>query len=146
MNIKVTSLDSLIDSLTIRGERLIRDAYDKRNRDFTTRTGNLRDSYGSAVYLRGELIEKSIRTLSPIAQQRRNGLSGAEEIQSFLREYRPNGGGLTLVVASTMPYSSILEEGGGNLSRSYRVIRGIEDKMQVIAKEYKGTWSYKKIS
>ena len=44
----------LIDELAEDGRKAIQTAYE--NRDFTNRTYNLHDSYGSAVYYNGVLV------------------------------------------------------------------------------------------
>lgn len=63
MAVKKTSyfVNQLIQDLTIEGEKAMIEAYNKR--DFTNRTYNLYDSYGSAVYLNGRLLKYTIRYL-----------------------------------------------------------------------------------
>lgn len=66
---------SVVDYLTKEGERIIKNAY--RLREWDNRTWNLKDSYGSAVYVYGNLQPDSIRFLSPEpeANYRRNDKS-----------------------------------------------------------------------
>ena len=62
----------VIEFLTEQGERIIKEAYNRRN--WKNQTYNLQDSYGSAVYKNGYLIRKSIRYISstPQANYRKN--------------------------------------------------------------------------
>ena len=52
-------IKALISQLADDGEKAIREAYE--GREFTNRTYNLHDSYGSAVYYNGTLVKGSIR-------------------------------------------------------------------------------------
>ena len=52
-------IKALISQLADDGEKAIRQAYE--GREFTNRTYNLHDSYGSAVYYNGNLVKSSIR-------------------------------------------------------------------------------------
>lgn len=62
----------VIEFLTLQGERIIKDAYNRRG--WHNRTYNLHDSYGSAVYKNGSLLTSTIRFVSkaPQADFRRN--------------------------------------------------------------------------
>ena len=52
-------IDNLISQLARDGEQALHDAY--YGRGFNNRTYNLHDSYGSAVYYNGVLVNSSIR-------------------------------------------------------------------------------------
>lgn len=120
-----------IDSLASIGEEAIKEAYSTR--EFTNRTFNLKDSYGSAVYLDGQLLKETIRYIGPSeAKVKRYGLSGREEIYKFFNEYSPNNKGCDVVVAASMPYARELELGLG-LKHKYRVIVGAREILERIA-------------
>lgn len=127
------------------GLRLLKEAY--LTADFESETGNLFDSFGCAVYYNGELWPNSISTLTPTATTPKEWygtlISGEEEIEQYLRNYRPRARGLTLVLAAAMPYYSVLEAGGGKngipqLTRKYKVITGANALMRDIARKYQG--------
>ena len=156
-------IDELIDYLADRGEAAIAIAY--RHRDFTNRTYNLHDSYGSAVYYNGRLIKRSIRYIGPekYTQGIYTGwewtksrsmpdfrgtrylkgdqidMTGREEVMDFFSQYTPTKSGMQLVVVAAMWYASVLEKGGGNLKRKYRVISGAQTEMDKIVSELGGT-------
>ena len=50
-------------------------------------------------------------------------------------------GVIDLAVVATMPYAKILEDGGGNLKQSYRVISMSFQKLQNLSNKYNGTVS-----
>ena len=117
------------------GEKAIKVAYDDRG--FTNRTFNLKDSYGSAVYLDGQLLEDTIRFIgAPEAKKKRLGKSGREEINNFFKGYSPQAKGYEIVVVATMPYAGILEQGGGRLKNKYHVMVGARSLMERIAAQY----------
>lgn len=62
----------VIDFLTEQGERIIKEAYRRRN--WKNRTYNLQDSYGSAVFRNGVLLRNTIRYVSepPLAKASKN--------------------------------------------------------------------------
>lgn len=164
-NLKDRFLNQLIDELTSEGYTAILQAY--YTRDFTNRTYNLHDSYGSAVYYNGRLIKKSIRYVG--AEKYSTGIytgwewmnsrsvpnfrgvrymkgdqidmTGREEVMDFFSQYTPPKKGLQLVVIAAMWYANVLEKGGGNLRRKYRVISGARTIMDELAAKYGGTVS-----
>ena len=121
------------------GMRAVIETYETA--EFTTRTGNLADSYGSAVYLDGELIYDSIFFFEPTATTPRQwygeAISGHQEMIEYFRNFKPRSKGLSLILIAAMPYTDILEGGKGFLRRKYRVISGANSIMQEIANKYK---------
>lgn len=132
---------AMVDELAEQGGKLVRAAFNTR--EYTNRTFNLHDSYGSAVYYKGHLQQNSIRTMENLAKEPKKWygvpLRGASEITDFLREYRGTSKGFELIVVAAMPYASILEQGEGNLKRKYKVISGIEGDMKMLASKYGGS-------
>lgn len=128
------------------GMRAVIEAYETA--EFTTRTGNLADSYGSAVYLDGELIYDSIFFFEPTATTPRQwygeAISGHQEMIEYFRNFKPRSKGLSLILIAAMPYTDVLEKGYGagpkrtfSLKRKYKVISGANTIMRNIANKYK---------
>ena len=120
--------------LATEGGKLILQAVNSR--DYTHRTYNLHDSYGSAVYLNGKLVEKSVMLLGSKATKAKSykgsKLKGSEEIMKYFRSYKPKSA-IELVVAAAMPYGVVLEKGGGGLRHKYKVISGINTEVGNLA-------------
>lgn len=120
--------------LATEGGKLILQAVNSR--DYTHRTMNLHDSYGSAVYLNGKLVEKSVMLLGSKATKAKSykgsKLKGSEEIMKYFQSYKPKSE-LELVVAAAMPYGVVLEKGGGGIRRKYKVISGINTEVGNLA-------------
>ena len=123
----------------------------------------MRDSYGSAVYYNGQLQKRTIRYLGPEMGTSKSGLTtnwvwdkprsmpdwrgerritgdyiqmrGRDEIMDFFERYKPATNALHLVVVAAMWYANVLEKGGGNLKRKYKVISGAKDVMQMVQRE-----------
>lgn len=130
----------IIKSLADEGGRIIEEAY--KTRGFTNRTGNLHDSYVSAVFLNGRLQKDTIRyvgsEMSSTYREYPNSIvggeveakKGREEANKFLAEYqfsKGRQGGVVLVIAATMFYSNIVE------SRGYRVLSQVQWELDRIA-------------
>ena len=132
-------IKALISQLADDGEKAIREAYE--GREFTNRTYNLHDSYGSAVYYNGTLVECSIRYVgAEMAEE--DERYGRNEVNDFFANYRPkNRKGIDLVIVAAMFYADILEEGKGRLKRKYKVIAEGEDYMKNLATHFRGTLS-----
>ena len=139
--IKVDELQKdIIGTLAKYGEKIINMAY--ATRTFENRTGNLHDSYVSAVFVNGNLQKDTIRyvgeEMSNVAREydmMSNGdpeqRNGREEAKLFLSKFqfaegRPNG--IVLVVAATMFYAGILESPKFN----YLVISQVNQEMEAI--------------
>lgn len=132
-------IKALISQLANDGERAIHEAYE--GREFTNRTYNLHDSYGSAVYYNGTLVKSSIRYVgAEMAEE--DDRYGRNEVNDFFANYRPNNRkGIDLVIVAAMFYADILEEGKGRLKRKYKVIAEGEDYMKNLATHFRGTLS-----
>ena len=132
-------IKALISQLADDGEKAIREAYE--GREFTNRTYNLHDSYGSAVYYNGTLVKSSIRYVgAEMAEE--DDRYGRNEANEFFSNYRPkNRKGIDLVIVAAMFYADILEEGKGRLKRKYKVIAEGEDYMKNVATHFRGTLS-----
>lgn len=165
-SLKDTFVNQLIDELAEEGFAAINLAY--RHRDFTNRTYNLHDSYGSAVYYNGKLIKRTVRYVGEEKNNNDTGyfmgtnwrwrhqkslpdfrgdrywkddpirMTGRTEVMDFFSEYTPPKKGLQLVVVAAMWYANVLEEGGGNLKRKYRVISGARSALDKIVAEIGG--------
>ena len=131
---RLFDINKFVDMLSDEGGKLILQAVNSR--DYTHRTYNLHDSYGSAVYLNGKLVEKSVMLLGSKATKAKSykgsKLKGSEEIMKYFQSYKPKSE-LELVVAAAMPYGVVLEKGGGGLRRKYKVISGINTEVGNLA-------------
>jgi hypothetical protein len=130
---KDKALKLMIDELTMYGEMVIQEAFKTANFN-KKRTQNLRDSYASAVFYEGKMVNGTMRTLgSPLAlvDKKWHGrkVRGRNEATRFLRnDYKPTGHGLSLVAIAAMPYREVLE-----LRYKYRVISGANWMMRSLA-------------
>ena len=131
---------NLLDKLEEEGKTILAEC--EKEREYTHRTYNLHDSYGSAVYYNGVLQEDSIYYITPSAEKskrwRGRWIRGHDELIDFLHEYNARKKGLDLVIVAAMPYASYLEDGAGKLKRKYRVISGAWSQMQSLQSKYKG--------
>lgn len=130
----------IIKSLADEGERIINKAYETRG--FTDRTGNLHDSYVSAVFYNGRLQTDTIhyvgKEMSSTYREYANSTVGGEveatrgreEADKFLAKYqfaKGRQGGIVLVIAAAMFYSTIVEK------RGYRVLSQVQWELDRIA-------------
>lgn len=138
--------EEFIKELTYYGERIIKEAYETKT--FENQTFNLHDSFGSAVYEDGVYIPRTLRRLSPQATEtkklRGRQVKGHNEVERYLKNYRPRQKGLTLVVVAAMPYGDILEAGKEPLRHKYRVISGARWMMNSLAQSLSSKWGIKK--
>ena len=130
---KDKALKLMIDELTMYGEMVIQEAFKTANFN-KKRTQNLRDSYASAVFYEGKMVNGTMRTLgSPLALVSKTWygrkVRGRNEAKRFLRhDYKPTIQGLSLVAIAAMPYREVLE-----LRYKYRVISGANWMMRSLA-------------
>lgn len=130
----------IVNSLAEEGGRIINEAYETRG--FTNRTGNLHDSYVSAVFVEGKLQKDTIRyvgaEMSTTYREYANSTvkgeveatKGREEANKFLAKYqssRKKTDGIVLVIAAAMFYSSIVED------RGYKVLSQVQWELDRIA-------------
>lgn len=114
-------INKLANELLKTGKRFIGEAL--RTKEYQHRTGNLYDSYGAAVYYKGQLIR--FYAPSPKSEkEHKSGKRGAEEIKNFLQnQHKPASNSLVLTVAVAMFYGSILEN---RIQYKYKVITQID--------------------
>lgn len=130
----------IINSLAEEGGRIIKEAYESRG--FKNRTGNLHDSYVSAVFVKGRLQKDTIRyvgaEMSSTYREYANSTvggdveatKGREEADKFLAKYqfaKERQGGIVLVIAAAMFYSTIVER------RGYQVLSQVQWELDRIA-------------
>ena len=141
--------DSMVKKIAYRladeGHAFIIKAYE--NSDYNkNKTQNLHDSYGCAVYHNGKLVSGTKRFMTSRATQGRyNDYTGdveygRQEIDEYLRNYKPNTKGFELVLAAAMFYGGILESGSG-LRQKYKVISFMSQEAKEIADKYKGKYN-----
>lgn len=141
----------MIMSLADIGEKIIKMAYVTKT--FTDRTFNLRDSYVSAVFNKGRLVEGTKRHVGEpksetaleyddLATGDPEMTTGREEADKFIAKWSFSSGrpsGITLVVAAAMFYSGILESD----RYKYLVISHIQDELDALARNGYTTMKYK---
>lgn len=104
----------MVAALTTLGYYAMMDAYGKHS--FTHRTRNLHDSYASAVYVNGNLIESSIRYVGGVVSKEADPVTkktGRETVNDYLHSHRYGAANneIVLVVIAAMYYAGILEAG-----------------------------------
>jgi hypothetical protein len=107
----------MVSALTTLGYYAMMDAYGKHS--FTHRTRNLHDSYASAVYVNGNLIESSIRYVGGVVSKEADPVTkktGRETVNDYLHSHRYGAANneIVLVVIAAMYYAGILEAGDRN--------------------------------
>lgn len=107
----------MVAALTTLGYYAMMDAYGKHS--FTHRTRNLHDSYASAVYVNGNLIESSIRYVGGAISKEVDPVTkktGRETVNDYLHSHRYGAANneIVLVVIAAMYYARILEAGDKN--------------------------------
>ena len=113
----------MVSALTTLGYYAMMHAYGLAIKSWTHRTRNLHDSYASAVYVNGKLIESSVRYVGGVLSRKVDaytGRSGRETVNDYLRSHHfgEANGEIVLVVIAAMFYAGILEKGGkGSASR-----------------------------
>ena len=97
-------------------------------------TGNLRDSFGSAVYVNGELQRNTIRFANdtPTRERTRDAIDprpGREVLLDYFNKIHPNRGknDVTLVCVAAMYYTKFLEAGTHRGHYKIRVISAASD-------------------
>jgi hypothetical protein len=130
----------IINSLANEGGRIIKEAYESSG--FKNRTGNLHDSYVSAVFYNGRLQKDTVRyvgtEMSSTYREYSNSMEGGEveatkgreEADKFLAKYqfsKGRQGGIVLVIAAAMFYSTIVEK------RGYQVLSQVQWELDRIA-------------
>lgn len=126
----------MVSALTTLGYYAMMHAYGLKG--FQHRTRNLHDSYASAVYVNGNLIESSIRYVGGALSRKvdhKTKKTGRDTVNQYLHSHRfgATNNEIVLVVVAAMYYAGILEAGGSGSAS-----RGPGDKYIVIspAREY----------
>ena len=139
------SIDALADSLLEDGIALINKA--KHTNETQTRTFNMQDAYGCAVYFNGKIIRKGYANNSPIAMKPHNGWKrhgiqpsyGRGDLEKFFSTYKPPTNGIFLVCVNAVFYAPILEDGAqSKLKVKYRIISQVDNEFDKLARKYKG--------
>lgn len=109
----------MVAALAKLGYFAMMDAYGKHS--FTHRSRNLHDSYASAVYVNGELIEDSIRYVGGVLSHKIDYTThekGRDTVNEYLHSHHFGGKNneMVLVVIAAMFYAGILEAGDTNSS------------------------------
>lgn len=135
-------ISKLAKQLIADGYKCIRTAYDTRQ--FTNRTFNLHDSYGSCLYYNGKEYPNSRRYVGREALVGKKNIDGGftlgrADIDIFFDNYKAKPKGFELVVAVAIFYGEILEKGKGKLKRKYRVISGATNEIISLSSKYNGT-------
>lgn len=104
----------MVKALSVLGYNAMMDAY--KQRTFKHRTRNLHDSYGSAVYVNGVIVESSIRYLGGILSRKtdhKTKKTGRQTLNDYLHRvhFGEKNQEIVLVVAAAMYYAGILEAG-----------------------------------
>lgn len=105
----------MASALTTLGYYAMMDAYKKRT--YKHRTRNLHDSYASAVYYNGKLIESSVKYLGGSIGFKKDKLTkktGRQTVDDYLHSHRfgATHNEFVVVVVAAMYYAGILEAGG----------------------------------
>lgn len=132
-------IEDILDFLKEEGESIITEAYNTKG--FKDQTGNLHDSYVCGVFLNGNLKRSAYvgNEMSSTYREYANSTvggeveakKGREEAQKFLKEYqfsKGRSGGITMVIAAAMFYSTIVER------RGYQVLAHVQWRLDEIAK------------
>lgn len=120
--VKDRATKALVEALTTIGYEVALSAY--RQKTYTNRTYNLHDSYGSAVYVDGQLVPDSIKFIERayskgvrghshnVVDKEGTELSGRASIKRFFEKpwIVRKKDHITLVVAAAMWYADILEK------------------------------------
>lgn len=124
------------------GYAAIFDAYQKR--EYENQSYNLHDSYGCAVYVKGELIKSSIH-FAGSEQSRKDdkntGMDGRETLMHYFDTHKFGTGKheIVLICVAAMYYAGILESGqygGGGNRKKIQVISGARDYIDRNWKRY----------
>lgn len=131
----------MVAALTTLGYKAMTHAYAQRN--YTHRTRNLHDSYASAVYLNGKLIESSIKylrgSIGGFKRDRLTKKTGRQTVNDYLHSHSfgAKNNEIVLVVVAAMYYAGILEAGGAT-RESYTDDEGNEKTRRGVASKGPG--------
>lgn len=149
--IKDNIIRDIVSSLSSIAHKVALEAY--RQHSFENRTYNLHDSYGSAVFVNGKLIEESIRYVERSyskkeSTHRRTPLgaeTGRKALRRFFDEAKPirTSDYITVVIAAAMWYAELVEIKGFTVldstfvkSEMRRLINNDSELMQKMKTKY----------
>lgn len=129
--IKSIVIRDLVKSLTTLGYYAMANAYSLRS--FQNRTRNLHDSYISAVFVDGELIERSIKRYGGEYSRKvdhNTKMTGRQTAEKALRNLKLSNSKneIIVVVLAAMYYAGILES--GYFGTKYTVIAPAKDYIE----------------
>lgn len=149
--IKDAMMRDYVQALSTLGYKAMLYAYQRR--EFQHRTRNLHDSYGSAVYVNGELQEDSIRYIGGILRKKvdyTTHKTGRETLLDYLRSHKLGAttNEIVLVVVAAMFYAGILENKGGTRTRDRYIVISpareyIDNNYQAVLSKYYQKWGIK---
>ena len=130
---RVTQERETVQKLSKLGYDAIMYAYSHKG--FQHKTRNLHDSYGSAVYVNGNLVESSIRYVGGELSKKDDPLtkkSGRETLNDFFKRshYGRSKGEIVLVCVAAMYYTKFLENGTHNGHYKIQVISAARDYVE----------------
>lgn len=137
--VKDAIMRDLTQAFTTLGYKAAMEAY--RGKTYTNRTFNLHDSYGSAVYLNGVLVEDSIRYVNRSRSTRadrhgrnQGGKTGREALNNFFRTawVVRKQDNFTILVAAAMWYAKMVEGKGYVVLDNNVVKKAIADNFDAI--------------
>lgn len=118
--IKDKATKAIVEALTTIGWKVAMEAY--RRKTYTNRTFNLHDSYGSAVFVDGKLVEDSIKFVNRSRSKRDDthghSITGAKNGRDAFRRFLDSAwivrkkDHITLIVAAAMWYGELVESKG----------------------------------
>lgn len=141
---KDEAIRKVANYLSNKGREIVNKAYQEANYN-KDKTQNLKDSYGSAVFHDGKLLDYTVYTFSSRATQGRfnkytNELEyGRYEINEFFKNYQATPNSFELVTAVAMFYGEYLQEGSGRIRKKYKVIANAFQDLKEVGKEFKGS-------
>lgn len=99
------------------------------------RTRNLHDSFGSAVFVNGRLVEDSIRYVGGELSRKKDRITAQTGRESLLEYFHSNPPEarfkpITLICTAAMYYTKYLEEGTHNGHYKIQVISGARDYIE----------------
>ena len=111
-NIRDDFEKDMIRALRKLGNDAMKDAYAKKG--FENRTGNLHDSYATAVYLNGQIVQSTVRYLdNPMSTKKdpRTKKNGHQTAKEYLESHSfgAKNNEIVLVVIAAMYYALVLE-------------------------------------
>lgn len=144
-------LNDFLDDLAEEGKKVIDKA--AKTNITKSRSNNMRDAYGAAVYYMGKRVRTRYVNATPLSNRAHAGWgkhnipsdTGRGYLDTWFDEYKPKGN-IELVCVNAVYYAQILEEGAQGrpytqFSTKYEIISQTYSDMNGLAKKYKGKLS-----